>query len=140
MLLTTSWRFRRLWLVTCLLLLGGLATVVPVNCLCDADQHWGQTVHPIFEHHHVDGHDHGATSNDSRRSYVGDNAGVSFTVSEHGSFLGTVFDGMISGMSGLWLALGLFPLLTLLPATRRSLASVTVAPPTGPPRARSLFS
>ena len=31
------------------------------------------------------------------RSYVGDNAGVSFTVSEHGSFLGTVFDGMISG-------------------------------------------
>jgi hypothetical protein len=128
-------RFRRLWLITCLLLLGGLTTVVPVNCVCDMDQHWGQAVHPLFEHFHGDGHNHTSVSSDSGSLAPsnGDN-GAAFTVSEHGSFLGVVFDGMLSGLSGLWLTLWLFPLLTLLPAARLRLSGVSVAPPSIPPR------
>ncbi len=134
-----SSRFRRLWLLTCLTLLAGLTTVVPVNCLCEANQHWGQTVHPLFEHHHVNGHHHGVV-NDSSPPTLGFHEGFSFTVSEHGSFMGAVFDGMISGTASVWLTLQLFPLLTLLPMVRRMLVSVSVAPPAGPPRARPLFN
>lgn len=135
-----STRFRRLWLITCLSLLGGLATAVPVNCLCDANQHWGQAVHPIFEHHHADGHDHRATDSVSVvLTLSSDSAGAAFVVSEHGSFLGAAIDGLLLGRANLWLALSLLPLLTLRLAGQRRLAGVTVAPAIGPPRPRPLL-
>src|SRR5687768_9634511 len=136
-----SVRFRRLWLITCLTLLGGLATAVPVNCLCDANQHWGQAVHPIFEHHHADGHDHrAADSQVAWRTWSSSSEGASLVVSEHGSFMGAAIDGLLLGRASLWLGLTLLPLLTLLPAARRRLDGVAIAPAIGPPRHRALFS
>jgi hypothetical protein len=138
-----STRFRRLWLIICLTLLGGLAMAVPVNCLCDADQHWGQAVHPLFQHHHGDGHDHRVSDSDSVSvvpTLSPDSTGAALVVSEHGSFMSAAIDGLLLGKANLWLALSLLPLLRLLPAARRRLAGVTIAPAIGPPRPRSLFS
>jgi hypothetical protein len=136
-----STRFRRLWLITCLALLGGLTTAVPVNCLCEADQHWGQAIHPIFQHHHADGHDHRASDTDIPLLQArGDTSEVAFVVSEHGSLLSATMDGLLFGQAGLWLALGLFPLLTLVPSANRAANAGALAPPTGPPRRRALFS
>jgi hypothetical protein len=135
-----SSRFRRLWLITCLALLGGLATAVPVNCLCEADQHWGQAVHPIFEHYHGDGHGHRATDETESRGLAHSDSGATSIVSEHGSLLGVAIDGLLFGRTNVWLALGMIPLLTLLPSSRRAFSAAILAPPTGPPRARTLFS
>ena len=133
--------FRRLWLLTCLILLGGLATAVPVNCLCNADYHWGQAVHPLFQHYHGDGHTHGSVETDTATDALpADDLGAALVVSEHGSFLSMAIDGIIFGRGHLWLVLILLPLLTLLSSESRRYAAATLAPPTGPPRLRALFS
>lgn len=129
-------RFRRLWLLTCLTLLGGLATLVPVNCLCDANQHWGQAVHPIFLHHHADGHDHLSAMSSENVVTPGE---VSWTVSDHGAMLNAVFDGSMSGRWSAWLALMLLAMLTLRPTQRGAPLGLSTAPPTGPPRPSPLF-
>jgi hypothetical protein len=134
-------RFRHLWLVTCLTLLGGLATAVPVNCLCDADQHWGQAIHPLFEHRHGDGHDHRASAPDALEVAPSSSTdGAALVQSEHGSFMSAAIDGLVLGRASLWLALALVPLLTLSPAARRRLDGVNVVPAVGPPRTPSFFS
>ena len=134
-------RFRRLWLLTCLTLLGGLATAVPVNCLCNADDHWGQAVHPIFQHYHGDGHSHGQTGSETASSsFAAEDSGAALVVSEHGSFLSVAIDGILFGRGDIWLLLSLLPLLTLLSSEARRYAAATLAPPTGPPRLRALSS
>jgi len=134
-------RFRRLWLLTCLILLGGLATAVPVNCLCNADEHWGQAVHPLFQHYHGDGHSHGAVESDTATTASpADDSGAALVVSEHGSFLSVAIDGILFGRGNLWLALSLLPLLTLLSPQGPRYAAATLAPPTSPPRLSALFS
>ena len=134
-------RFRRLWLLTCLTVLGGLATAVPVNCLCNADDHWGQAVHPIFQHYHGDGHSHDqAETETTSNALTADDSGAALVVSEHGSFLSVAIDGILFGRGDLWLVLSLLPLLTLLLSAGHRYAAATLAPPTGPPRLRALFS
>jgi hypothetical protein len=114
---------------------------VPVNCLCDANQHLGQSVHPVFEHYHGDGHAHRAVEPDSATlSLPMESSGPTLVASEHGSFLGVAVDGLVFGRANFWLALGFFPLLTLLPSAHRAYAAALLAPPTGPPRPRALFS
>jgi hypothetical protein len=134
-------RFRRLWLLTCLILLGGIATAVPVNCLCSVDDHWGQTVHPLFQHYHGDGHSQGSVETDTAtNAFAVDDSGAALVVSEHGSFLSVAIDGILFGRGDPWLVLSLLPLLTLLSSAARRCAATTLAPPTGPPRPRALFS
>ncbi|MFN0070479.1 MAG: hypothetical protein ACKVVP_03180 [Chloroflexota bacterium] len=130
-------RFRRLWIITCLMLLGGLATAVPVNCICAADQHWGQAIHPIYAHVHADGRQHEVanplmTLGDPRPS----TSEASWIASEPGSLLGMVFDGSISGRAAAWLLLLLIPMRTIAPFSPRILAGVAITPATGPPRSR----
>jgi hypothetical protein len=45
---------RRLWVLICLVLLGGLTSSVPVTCMCLESQHMGIAIHPIFPHSHPD--------------------------------------------------------------------------------------
>jgi hypothetical protein len=138
--MTSTW-FRRLWLITCLTLLGGLATAVPVNCVCDADQHWGQAVHPLFQHYHGDGHSHAAAEKQAGPlASTTESSGPAFVVSEHGSLLGVAVDAILFGRANLWLTLGLLPLLTLIHSARGGISATCPAPPTGPPRLRALFS
>jgi hypothetical protein len=137
-----SARFRRLWLVTCLTLLGGLATLVPVNCLCVADEHWGQAVHPLYPHTHAEGLEHATEPSHEQlpNAWAPSSDTPTFAVSEHGSFAGPVVDGAISSARAALVVLALLALLRTLFVVERAPMDIIGAPPTAPPRLRPHFA
>jgi hypothetical protein len=131
----------RLWILAALFVLTGLLTTVPVNCVCDADDHLGQLVHPIFAHDHGSGVESASAHNDASVAQQ-DELSARRTVIEQSSPL---LAAVSAGVALPWGPFDTSTLLTLLFfgaalwIVRRP-AEFLHAPPSSPPRIQLLPS
>ena len=128
--------FRRLWLVICLTLLGGLVTTVPVNCVCDSGEHLGQPVHAAFPHTHP----LSATSpnDDSQVAHTTDDA-LAMSSVDHGPALSS-FESLASPQPLALLAIAALILAGGLRSRERLPMGVILARIKAPPRLIALPS
>ena len=80
---------RRLHLAVVLGLTIGVLLAVPVNCICEDDEHSGQIVHSILRHHHGD-HQHASVDGQA----FGDDRAVVTSGIGNGGLPGLALEGL----------------------------------------------
>jgi hypothetical protein len=124
------------YVVAALLIVASLALSVPASCWCARGDHAGMLLHPIFPHHHGDGHADFVDDVDPTPVSDAERANASIAP----ALGGPLGDASAGGISGADILLPTFLAATLLASTRWRHTQTTIfdqhlaSPLTPPPR------